>query len=61
MKDLPKGADQQWVKKAKQYTQWVRKHASDQEGYWRKLLIDIEAAAPEKFQEEFSKGETDDM
>ncbi len=31
MQDLPKGIDRQWLTKAKEYIQWVKKHVSREE------------------------------
>ena len=52
MQDLPKGADQQWLTAAKQHTQWVRGHVSNEEEKLKELLTDLEANTFEDSQEE---------
>jgi hypothetical protein len=60
--DLPKGADQQWLLKAKEYAQWVEKKVSKEEEYVKDLLTELEAVIALKnsqLGEGFSNEETD--
>ena len=59
MQNLPKAADQEWRKKAKEYIQWVKSNVSDEERRLKSILGGIEDLASEEFQEDLSNGITD--
>jgi hypothetical protein len=45
--------------KAKQHLEWVKQQVSNEEAFLKTFVTQLEALAPEEFQEEFSNGEKD--
>ncbi len=59
MQDLPKGINRQWLTKAKEYIQWVKKHVSREKEVLKQFSTRLEELSSENLQKEFSNGERD--
>jgi hypothetical protein len=61
MQDLPQGADQEWITKAKEYIQYVRGKVLEEEDFLKILLSEVEQVAADRFQEKFFDGEREEI
>jgi hypothetical protein len=55
MQDLPRGADPEWIKSAKDSIEQLRKDVSDEKECLEGLLDEIEQGAADRFQEKFNR------
>ena len=57
MQDLPKGADRQWIMKAKKYIQEAQEKVSEEKEFLKELLTTLEGAISEHTEDEFTDEE----
>jgi hypothetical protein len=60
MQDLPRGADREWIERAKNGIEQLRLEVMDERVGLEGLLDEIEQGAADRFQEEFNRNREDD-
>jgi hypothetical protein len=55
MQDLPRGADREWIAKAKKYIEYLQKKVLHEKEWLERLLAEVEQGAADRFHEEFNR------